>query len=67
MSEEQNIETPRAKVAVVGIVGRTNAGKSTLVNNLVGETVSDAGSGAGSSSSSTPPASTRPWGGSARS
>lgn len=32
--------SPVQKVAVVGVVGRTNAGKSTLVNALVGEKVS---------------------------
>ena len=31
---------PQTRVAVVGVVGRTNAGKSTLVNQLVGEKVS---------------------------
>jgi GTP-binding protein Era len=33
-------ENPDKKAAIVGIVGRTNAGKSTLVNALVGEKVS---------------------------
>ena len=31
---------PERKAAVVGVVGRTNAGKSTVVNRLVGEKVS---------------------------
>lgn len=34
------MEEPQRRVAVVGVVGRTNAGKSTLVNALVGEKVS---------------------------
>ena len=36
-SPEKKVER---KVAVVGVVGRTNAGKSTVVNRLVGEKVS---------------------------
>ena len=37
MTEKQ---TPEARNAVVGVIGRTNGGKSTLVNKLVGEKVS---------------------------
>lgn len=33
-------DTDARKAAVVGVVGRTNAGKSTIVNRLVGEKVS---------------------------
>ena len=38
--EVQQPATPARKAAVVGVVGRTNAGKSTVVNRLVGEKVS---------------------------
>ena len=33
-------QTPMRKSAMVGVVGRTNAGKSTVVNQMVGEKVS---------------------------
>ena len=42
-------QTPMRKSAMVGVVGRTNAGKSTVVNQMVGEKVSIV----------SPPASTR--------
>lgn len=38
--EVQQPAAPARKAAVVGVVGRTNAGKSTVVNRLVGEKVS---------------------------
>ena len=37
---KEDLEKSAQKAAIVGIVGRTNAGKSTLVNALVGEKVS---------------------------
>ena len=39
MSEQQQTP-PMRKSAMVGVVGRTNAGKSTVVNQMVGEKVS---------------------------
>lgn len=39
MAEITN-DAPKPRVAVIGLVGRTNGGKSTLINNIVGEKVS---------------------------
>lgn len=39
MAEITN-DAPKTRVAVIGLVGRTNGGKSTLINNIVGEKVS---------------------------
>lgn len=39
MSEVEK-DAPKPRVAVIGLVGRTNGGKSTLINQIVGEKVS---------------------------
>lgn len=40
MSETTPVQPGQAQCAVIGVVGRTNSGKSTTVNHLVGEKVS---------------------------